>query len=896
VDVCLVIFNMLPAGADDTRVYEVYLDLLYNAAPVVAITGPASPVLLTQQPTVTWSYSDSEGDAQERYRVKVLKTPYGNPDAPPASYVLYDSGEVVSSAASHRLVSALPNGVAYFYVKAADAGSNGRYGAWALATITIQVDPPGIPAVVATADNPNQRIALLLNGTDNLLRAMGSNFGDTTRLDVDGWVAVTNCAVAQAGTVVAKRALRMRSTAGGTMTARTGMGDPLVRGYPVAALRPIAVGALVQAAASARRVRAYIEQYNSAARLLSTTFGTVVLDVVGRWTARPTVSLTTAATCAFVKVGVEVQSTGAANEDHYVTEVSLRYGTRTLWTRGGLVGGDNLLALEASSFETGTGRWQPLGGTVTLSQQTPASYPGGDGIRALGVSNSVARAFTSPLSPAVTGVTVGRRYSSMARSRTAGTVRLVQAGMQWLKSRGLLILDTLSRTAVETASALATTYVEDIATAPALSASVSALVKFLLVGAAERHDVDAVSLAWGWSDRYLHPLVPRQRVEVQRSVDGGTTWQAVPRLFDAAGVELVSLDGVQLDEDQRITAYDYEAPRETSLVYRARTFMGVDESSIINSDWFVTSVRDTFTRSDSSVTMGTAETGQVWAPNSGVWGITRHLAYSLTGVQSTTVVDTGYADCVIEVTLFISGDAGPCFRSTDDNNNWVWSDFDSKLYKRVAGAYTLVGTGIGGGMDGGVIRVVLDGSTITVYRNGVLLVTASDSFNASATSHGLRDQSGGVARFDNFSVDPPTGAVLITPDNQTYLRSLTDPSVSISLCHADTEFASTSDEDIVVYEPRGRADPVIYGGTVRSEVFGALRLFFLDDSEWDAFEALRRQQEVVLLQTCFGDSDREQFYLRLGPTRSVVRLTSDDMHAAQFRRVEVAAREVAAPV
>lgn len=135
-------------------IYELYADLVYNEAPVVSGVLPTTSQA-TSRPTVSWTYSDPELDAQERYRIKVYSAAqYGaggfSPDTSPATW---DSTEVFSAATSAVIGTDLVNGTTYrAYVRAADVGSGGRYSNWAYAQFAISVASPPTPALTVTPD------------------------------------------------------------------------------------------------------------------------------------------------------------------------------------------------------------------------------------------------------------------------------------------------------------------------------------------------------------------------------------------------------------------------------------------------------------------------------------------------------------------------------------------------------------------------------------------------------------------------------------------------------------------------------------------------------------------------------------------------------------------------
>lgn len=136
------------------RAYESYIDVVTNEAPVATVTAPAeaSTITTTSSPTVAWTYSDPESDAQERYQVRIT-------DAAD-TVTFWDSGEVLSAATSVVCPVLLGNATYVARVRVADVGSNGRYCAYDTNTFTLNVTPPPVPTVVATAEVTSARVRL----------------------------------------------------------------------------------------------------------------------------------------------------------------------------------------------------------------------------------------------------------------------------------------------------------------------------------------------------------------------------------------------------------------------------------------------------------------------------------------------------------------------------------------------------------------------------------------------------------------------------------------------------------------------------------------------------------------------------------------------------------------
>lgn len=186
-------------AANNFRVYELYVDVLYNERPVATVTAPAEASTVTNdsQPTVTWTYSDPEGNAQERYRVKVFNAAqYGAGGFDPETSAAYwDSGEVLSAAASKEIGAVLPNDTYRAYVKVADVGSSGRYSTWDFNQFTVSLTPPPVPTLTATADTTLKRVALVARSTGTpaveFMRFEYSDDGGTTWAAVRGAERVT---------------------------------------------------------------------------------------------------------------------------------------------------------------------------------------------------------------------------------------------------------------------------------------------------------------------------------------------------------------------------------------------------------------------------------------------------------------------------------------------------------------------------------------------------------------------------------------------------------------------------------------------------------------------------------------------------------------------------------
>jgi hypothetical protein len=115
------------------------------------------------------------------------------------------------------------------------------------------------------------------------------------------------------------------------------------------------------------------------------------------------------------------------------------------------------------------------------------------------------------------------------------------------------------------------------------------------------------------------------------------------------------------------------------------------------------------------------------------------VAYpSVTGTRAIALT-TGPANTQIGVTFVTAATGGQVqsivFRYSADND--YWKATTPALVKKVSGTFTTVATYSAAAQPGDRLVVQANGSSITVLLNGVSVATATDSFNDTATSHGI---------------------------------------------------------------------------------------------------------------------------------------------------------------
>lgn len=193
---------------DALRVYKLWLRVLYVTQPVVSADTPTGTLTTTNLPTIGWSWTpDSDGGAQTRYEVKVFTdAQYGaggfDPDS---STSTVSSGIKVGADTTWQLTQTLADDTYRAYVRVAQTVNGSLlWSAWDPVEFTIDVDVPGTPTLVATADNANARVGLTVTDVPGVVSTDwfelnrstdgGTTWGPVRTLDGTGtitlpWVA-----------------------------------------------------------------------------------------------------------------------------------------------------------------------------------------------------------------------------------------------------------------------------------------------------------------------------------------------------------------------------------------------------------------------------------------------------------------------------------------------------------------------------------------------------------------------------------------------------------------------------------------------------------------------------------------------------------------------------------
>lgn len=167
----------------------------------------------------------------------------------------------------------------------------------------------------------------------------------------------------------------------------------------------------------------------------------------------------------------------------------------------------------------------------------------------------------------------------------------------------------------------------------------------------------------------------------------------------------------------------------------------------------MTSFSDDFNRADSS------NLGANWVEVSGDWSIvSNQLSPGSAGgtilLRAATAMATNnnYAQATIAATTAASHGVW-CRGNSNLTSGYLWRNDGTSwdLFSVVGGSFTNIGTFAGAAAPGDVAKVQADGSTIKGFVNGVERVSVTDANVTTGTSVGIRSESSGSIRFDDFT-------------------------------------------------------------------------------------------------------------------------------------------------
>jgi hypothetical protein len=344
--------------ADKTSIYEVYADVVTTAQPTVTVTAPSGTITTTSFPSVVWTYADTDGDPQSAYEVKIFDaTTYGGPSfSADTSTPSVETGIVTSSNQGQTLEADLANSTTYrAYVRVAQLANGSNYfSGWAYSQFSLAVDAPANPTVSAFYESDTGSVAITIFGRTNVFNANQASLETNT----DGWVALTNCAIARSTAQASdgSASLALTATASGDAVATT----TTATAFAVTASTEFSATAEFRANTTVRSTAVGIVWRNSSGTTISTAYGTSETDSASLWN-QCTVTATAPITAVTALVAVKIISAGTS-EVHYVDKIAFHAGDEPFWTRGGF-----------GTFSFDVERSDDSGTTYTAIRNSPVS-------------------------------------------------------------------------------------------------------------------------------------------------------------------------------------------------------------------------------------------------------------------------------------------------------------------------------------------------------------------------------------------------------------------------------------------------------------------------------------------------------------------------------------------
>lgn len=336
---------------DTIRAYKFFAQVNYKLRPTLTVEAPAGTVY-SPSPTLSWTYSQSEGDAQGRVDYKVYTSVQTqessfNPDYTPPVFV----GSVIGEVSSLILPTSLDPDSYIVYARAESVF--GAKSLWVSRAFTVQGPSPaipgndnagaggtpgvGVPTVVLNSATSSALVTF--RDSSNLLPLQS---GDIENLQDGGGYVTTNCAASRDATIwygVGQACMKLTASSAATMSATS-------NDVEIAELTPVTARVQVRSAVTARTVNLRILFYDELFASLGSTISNSGTDATTTWT-EITCTGTSPAGTVYAKVQIEVVSPANA-EVHYVDHVGLMYGTGSAWSSGGFMSRNLLSSYNAT--------------------------------------------------------------------------------------------------------------------------------------------------------------------------------------------------------------------------------------------------------------------------------------------------------------------------------------------------------------------------------------------------------------------------------------------------------------------------------------------------------------------------------------------------------------------
>lgn len=149
-------------------IYELFIDVDKSAQPSVTVSAPTSTITNTASPDVTWAFSDTDGETQAFYQIKIFTdAQYGAGGFSPAtSTATWDSGEVSSSDNTAVVGDLLLVDTYRAYVRVAkNVNGTPFWSDYAFSQFTMNFTPPAVPTFTSVWNESLGYTTLSITGT-----------------------------------------------------------------------------------------------------------------------------------------------------------------------------------------------------------------------------------------------------------------------------------------------------------------------------------------------------------------------------------------------------------------------------------------------------------------------------------------------------------------------------------------------------------------------------------------------------------------------------------------------------------------------------------------------------------------------------------------------------------
>lgn len=876
--------NAVGSVSHAPRFLDVWAEITTTTIPTVTVDAPADPFTDSLTPTVTWTFTDGDLEAQTFYEVKVFSAAqYGATGfSADTSTPTATSSVTAGNFGSWTVTSPLANNITYrAYVRAGkDNAGTTLWSAWAFKQFTLSVVAPFAPLISQTWDATNQRAVLTVGPQPrNLLTAADANL----EASIGSWGDFVNNAVTypQRVNTVAKEgswSIAQRANGAGpvTIAAAAYTLNTVTGGVTYAA------SMWVRSAVNARDAQIKVVWYTSASVYISEMDSTAVTGSTSTWVPVRGVFVAPANAAYARVVSVFQATTNAAGEIHYTDRLSLTAAPQEAATvRTNLV--------TNPSFEVGTTDWTAQGTGASIARVTTDSYVGGaclEVTNGAGIETGAQFAPAYPYLPLIGGkpYTFSVWVKVPAGQPSAG----LQAWCRTYDSTLTLVADFNSTTTTVTSvmgwTRLSFSFTAGATVAYALfrvwrPSAGTAGAKFLVDAALleptsvlENGDFEVD--AYGWTQ---FNSASTQRITASPYAGSGALQITTPTNSNP-GAQTAKI-GVNPALTYTLSGY-------------MKNISGTTRSIHLQVAWH--DATDTFISYSGLVTASSLAAGSAWtfASNSSLAPpatarYARVLAYAHIGAAT-----AGWQSGFDAVTFGPNNQPRSYFDGSTDNGEMpFWTGTANASTSQTwlgwnAGGYTYSSLSITRADSQGTRtpRLLPAGSTSVVSANTMTAYSAATVFYDYEAARGEAVTYRATGSLVNAGVIIPSSTVAYpslttTNDGTNWLKPIYAPTLSDGGLLLKTGASFDLVEEQGVFKPRGRGYQIVVSGGLYG-TSGSFEITTPNAADWALLEAIVEHKGVLLWQDPYGGHRwirlTKRAYTQTGPTSRPVRVITCD--------------------